>query len=104
MRRGSLRVRSRFFPTWDKATPTVPHPKRPLLFFLQKQKKPSPTVPHLRLPFIPSWEKRNPHVHICEQRSTAHPPVLEEVEGYKNNFVFSQDFSFKFSRGGSVET
>jgi hypothetical protein len=56
------------------------------------------------LPFIPSWEKRNPHVHICEQRSAAHPPVLEEVEGYKNNFVFSQDFSFKFSRGGSVET
>jgi hypothetical protein len=23
--------------------------------------------------------------------SVVHPPVLEEVEGYKNNFVFSED-------------
>jgi hypothetical protein len=26
------------------------------------------------------------------------------VEGYKNNFVFSQDSWFKFSRGGMVES
>jgi hypothetical protein len=74
-----------------RATPTISHPKLLLLFFFwQKQKKPSPTVPHLRLSFIPSWEKRTPRAHICAQRSTAHPPVLEEVEGYKNNFVFSK--------------
>jgi hypothetical protein len=24
--------------------------------------------------------------------AAAHPSVLEEVKGYKNNFVFSQDF------------
>jgi len=29
-----------------------------LIFFWQKQKKPSPTVPHLKLPFMPSSEKR----------------------------------------------
>jgi hypothetical protein len=58
------------------------------MFFWQKQKKPSPTVPHLWLPFIPSCEKSTLHVHICAQRSAAHPPVLEEVEGSKNNFVF----------------
>jgi hypothetical protein len=61
-------------------------------FFLQKQKKTSPTVPHLKLSFIPSWEKPTLRAHICAQRSAAHPPVLEEVEGYKNDFVFSQDF------------
>jgi hypothetical protein len=26
--------------------------------------------------------------HICAQRSATHPSVSEEVEGYKNNFVF----------------
>jgi hypothetical protein len=36
-------------------------------------------------------------VYICTQRSVAHPPVLEEVEGYKNNFVFLRipDLSFQ---------
>jgi hypothetical protein len=38
------------------------------------------------------------------QRSATHPPVLEEVEGYKNIFVFAQVSRFKFSRGGRVET
>jgi hypothetical protein len=74
-----------------RATPTVPHLKLPLLFFWPKQKKHSPTVSHLRLSFIPSWEKPTPHAHICVQRSTTHPYILEEVEGYKNNFVFSYD-------------
>jgi hypothetical protein len=36
-------------------------------------------------------------VYICAQPSAAHPPVLEEVEGYKNNFVFLRipDLSFQ---------
>jgi hypothetical protein len=61
------------------------------LFLAKTEKKSSPTVPHLRLPFITSWEKPTLRMHICAQRSVAHPSVLEEVEGYKNNFVFSQD-------------
>jgi hypothetical protein len=71
----------------------VPHPKLPLLFFWQKQKKPSLIVPHLRLPFLPSWEKLTPRA----QRSVVHPPVSEEVEAYKNNFVFLRipDLSFQ---------
>jgi hypothetical protein len=40
------------------------------------------------LPFILSWEKSTPRAHICTQRFAAHPPILEEAEGYKNNFVF----------------
>jgi hypothetical protein len=31
-------------------------------------------------------------VHICAQQSVAHSSVLEEVEGYKNNFVFFSGF------------
>jgi hypothetical protein len=62
-----------------RATPTVHHPKLLLLFFFAKTEKPSPTIFHLRLPFIPSWEKPPPR---------AHPPVFEEVEAYKNYFVF----------------
>jgi hypothetical protein len=58
---------------------------------LVKQKKSSPTIPHLKLSFIPSWEKPTPGAHICAQRSAPDPPVLEEVEEYKNNFVFSQN-------------
>jgi hypothetical protein len=54
--------------------------------------------------FIPSWEKPTLSAHICAQRSATHPSVLEEVEGYKNKFVFSQDSWFKFSSGGGVET
>jgi hypothetical protein len=67
-----------------------------LLFFWKKQKKSSSTVSHLMLSFIPSWEKPTPRAYICAQRSAAHPPVLEEVEGYKNNFAFPRipDLSF----------
>jgi hypothetical protein len=50
---------------------------------LAKTEKHSPTISHLRLSFIPSWEKPNPHAHICVQRSATHPSILEEVEGYK---------------------
>jgi hypothetical protein len=60
-------------------------------------------VSYLRLSFILSWEK-GLRSRIYAQWSAAHPPVLEEVEGHKNNFVFSQDFWFKFSRGARVET
>jgi hypothetical protein len=73
-------------------------------YFFAKRKKPPPAVLHLRLPFIPSWEKPTPGAYICAQLSAAHPSGLEEVDGYKNNFVFSQDSWFKFSRGGRVET
>jgi hypothetical protein len=50
----------------------------------------------LRLLFIPSWENRL-RAYICAQQSTAHPPVSEEVERYKNNFVFLRvpDLSFQ---------
>jgi hypothetical protein len=49
------------------------------------------------LPFIPNWKKLTPRAHICAQQSAAHPPVLEEVEGYKNSFVFLRipDLSFQ---------
>jgi hypothetical protein len=49
-----------------RATPTVPHPKLPLLFSLVKTGKTLPSS------------------------SAVHPSVSEEVEWYKNNFVFSQ--------------
>jgi hypothetical protein len=62
-----------------------------IVIFLAKTEKPSLTVPHLRLLFIPSWEKPTPRVYICVQQSVVHPSVLEKVEGYRNNFVFSQD-------------
>jgi hypothetical protein len=32
--------------------------------------------------------KNRLRAHICAQQSTAHPSVLEEMEGYKNNFIF----------------
>jgi hypothetical protein len=38
----------------------------------------------------PKWENLTLRKHICAQRSAAHHSVLEEVERYKNNFVFSQ--------------
>jgi hypothetical protein len=68
---------------------------------LVKQKKSSPTIPHLKLSFIPSWEKPTPGAHICAQRSAPDPPVLEEVEEYKNNFVFLRtlDLSFQEMEG-----
>jgi hypothetical protein len=66
--------------------PTVLHLKLSLLFFLAKKEKPCPMVPHLRLSFITSWEKPTPCAAILGASS-----VLEEVEGYKNNFIFSQD-------------
>jgi hypothetical protein len=63
---------------------------------LTKQKKSSPTVSHRRLPFIPSWENR-----LRTQRSVVHPSALEEVEWYKNNFVFLRipDLSFQEVEG-----
>jgi hypothetical protein len=89
-----------YFLSTLRVTPTVPHPKL-LLFFWQKQKKPSPTVFHLRLSFIPSWEKLTWHAHICTQRSAAHPPVLEEVEEYKIILFFLRipDLSFQEVQG-----
>jgi hypothetical protein len=36
------------------------------------------------LPFIPSWEKDSAHVYVRVDIRF----ILEEVEGYKNNFVF----------------
>ena len=35
-----------------------------LIFFWQKQEKPSPTVPHPRLPFMSSLEKEPPRVYM----------------------------------------
>jgi hypothetical protein len=67
------------------STPTVPHPKLPLLSFLAKTEKTFSSSSPSQVAFIPSWEKLTPHA----QRSVSHTPVLEEVEGYKNNFVFS---------------
>jgi hypothetical protein len=32
--------------------------------------------------------KPTPRAHICAQQSATHPSGLEEVEEYKNNFVF----------------
>jgi hypothetical protein len=49
-------------------------------------------------------EKTTPRVHLWAQRSAAHPCELEEVEGYKNNYVFYQHFWFNFSVDGRVET
>jgi hypothetical protein len=53
------------------------------------------------LPFIPSWKKLTPRAYICSQQSVAHPSRLEEVEGYKNNFVFLRipDLSFQEVEG-----
>jgi hypothetical protein len=80
---------------------TVPHLKLSLLFFFQKQKK---TLLHLRLSFILSWEKQTPHEHISAHLSAAHPSVSEEVEGYKNNFVFIRvpDLNFKRWKGRNI--
>jgi hypothetical protein len=71
-----------------------------LLFFKKNRKHLLQQSP-IWLPFISSWEKPTPRVHICVQRSAAHPPVLEEVEGYKNNFVFFRilDLSFEEVEG-----
>jgi hypothetical protein len=56
----------------------------------KNKKKSSPTVPHLKLPFI-QVGKNQLRAHICAEQYAVHPRVLEEVEWYKNNFVFSQD-------------
>jgi hypothetical protein len=61
-----------------------------VIFWQKIKKKSSPTVPHLKLPFI-QVGKNQLRAHICAQQYAVHPRVLEEVEGYKNNFVFSQD-------------
>jgi hypothetical protein len=62
-----------------------------LLFFWQKQKKSSPTVP-ISGCHLSQVGKNRLRARIYERSSPrAHPSVLEEVEGYKNNFVFSQD-------------
>jgi hypothetical protein len=66
-----------------RATPTVPRPKLPLLFFRKNRINLLQQFP------ISGWEKRTLRAYICAQRSAAHPPVLEEMEGYKNTFVFS---------------
>jgi hypothetical protein len=44
----------------------------------------------------PKMEKWTPRAYICAQPSAAHPSVFEDVEGYKNNFVFLMipDLSF----------
>jgi hypothetical protein len=72
-------------------------PSQVAIIFWQKQKKSSPIVPHLRLPFIPMWAKPTSHAHIYAQQSAVHPPILEEVEEYKNNLFFLKilDLSFQ---------
>jgi hypothetical protein len=78
-------------------TPTLPRLKLPLLFFLAKTEKnfsnssPSQVVIFLKLGNLTPW------AHICAQRSATYPPVIEEVEEYKNNFIFFRipDLSFQ---------
>jgi hypothetical protein len=65
-----------------RATPT----SQIVIVIFLKIEKPSPTIAYLMLSFIPSWEIRTLRAHICVQRSAVHPSILEEVEGYKNNF------------------
>jgi hypothetical protein len=67
------------------ATPTVPHPKLPLLSFLAKTEKTFSNSSPSQVAIYPKLGKTN----SASQRSVSHPPVLEEVEGYKNNFFFS---------------
>jgi len=69
------------------ASPRVPHPRLPFLFFFAKTEKTFSNSSHPRLPFMPSSEKEPPLAYICALISAAHPSISEEVEGHKNNFV-----------------
>jgi hypothetical protein len=73
-----------------KATPTVLFPKLPL-FFCENRKKFSNSSPS-QVAIYSKLGKTTPRVHLWAQRSAAHPCELEEVEGYKNNYVFLSAF------------
>jgi len=90
-----------------RASLRVPHPRLSFLFFWQKQKKHSPTVPHLKLPFMPSSEKKSlrPRIYARSYPRRIRPyqkrwkdikiilflsnPDVSfyEVEEHKHNFV-----------------
>jgi hypothetical protein len=66
-----------------------------VIFFAKPEKSFSnSSLSHVAI--YPKLGKHTPHAHICAQRSMAHPPILEELEGYKNNFGFLRipDLSF----------
>jgi hypothetical protein len=62
-----------------------------IVIFLAKTEKTFSTVPHPQVVIYTKLEKPTPHAYIYAQQSAAYPPVLEELEEYKNNFIFSQD-------------
>jgi hypothetical protein len=75
-----------------RATPTVHHPKLLLLFFLaQNRKNLLQQFPIIGCHLSQVGKNDSGCAHVCAQRSVAHPFRLEEVEEYKNIFVFSQD-------------
>jgi hypothetical protein len=77
------------------ATTTGPHPKLSLYFFLAKTEKIFSNSSPSQVVIYPKLGKTNSaRAYICVQRSTAHPPVLEQLQEFAKfslaNLVFCQ--------------
>jgi hypothetical protein len=88
-------------PYYVRATPTVGHPKLPLLFFFGKNRKTFSNSSPSQVVIYPKLGKTDSACAYMRAAIHTHPPVLEEVEGYKNNFVFLRipDLSFQDVEG-----